>query len=273
MTSGRLIFVLLVFCGWFSPAASQSDAKILFGLEIEARQAAVDVLENFYLLDRENTFIKYDRRGTQLAFYNNHRLGTPGHFDLSNPHKILLFYPEHQVIVFLDRNLTEVTRIDLNQLGMPDIISVAMANDNQIWVYDEFEQLLKKIDNDGTSRAVSENSHSIWGKALRPEKLIERYNRLLLFDPTHGLFLYDNLGNPMAHHSLSDFKFAEFINRRNLLLAHNDGRYFTFSLSSQDLQPLSLPDEIEKQHPTHISIKGNHIVVLSEKKMSVYRIR
>ena len=273
MTFGRLILLLLFSCGWVSPAASQSDAKMLFGVGIEARQAAVDVLENFYLLDSENTFIKYDRRGTQLAFYNNHRLGTPGHFDLSNPHKILLFYPEHQVIVLLDRNLTEVARLDLNQMGMPDISSVAMANDNQIWVYDEFDQLLKKIDNDGISRDVSENSHSIWGKALRPEKLIERYNLVLLFDRTHGLFLYDNLGNPMAHHSLSDFRSAEFINRRNLLLAHNDGRYFTFSLTSQDLQPLSLPDEIKKQHPTHISIKGNHIVVLSEKKMSVYRIR
>lgn len=258
---------------WYNiPCSAQSQQVTpLVSLNVNAQKAGIDILEHIYLIDQNNIFRKYDRNGVELSFYNNRSLGVPGNFDLTNPHKILLFYPQHQTIVFLDRNLTKISSMELSNLGLPEVSYAAMSNDNQIWVYDEFEHVLKKINLNGSVKVSSENSYSLWGVSIEPIKIIERFNTVLLMDPQNGIFIYDNMGTPQIHRELKGVIDIDFISRNNLLLTLSPHRYLYYSLSQEMKQQVPLPEDLKDKKIRQLLFKGDQMLILEDDRLSIYK--
>lgn len=157
-------------------------------------QLFVDELAQLYTIAPNNTIIKYDQDAKMRFEYSDNTLGPITNFDVSNPLQILAFHENFQVVKIFDRTLTLNSQIDLNKLDLFEIHVVASSNDNRIWVFDELNQELLKIDKNGKVQGRNNDLRLRLKENATPYKMIEYQNMVYLFDKTHGLLIFNNFG-------------------------------------------------------------------------------
>ena len=154
----------------------------------------VDELLQMYTLKFNNTITKYDKTGQKLFEISDNTLGPINVLDVSNPLQILAFHKNFQIVKIFDRTLTLNSRIDLNQLNLFEIRTVASANDNRIWVFDELNQELLKIDKNGMIQGRNNDLRLRLNTNATPYKIIEFQNTVYLFDKAHGILIFNAFG-------------------------------------------------------------------------------
>jgi hypothetical protein len=156
---GKKCFVLCGFLLVLStalPAQAPDSFQLLLSLPLPLRFATADHLGNLYGITPANRIEKHAPDGRLLAQYSNNRLGTPTYLDVSNPLKVLVWYPSFGMIQLLDRNLTELGALSLIEAGFPEVRVVASAQDGNLWIYDEIGFKLRKISPEGVPLAESQ---------------------------------------------------------------------------------------------------------------------
>lgn len=137
---------------FFAEAMGQSDPsfRLLKTIKGDIVSFTVDNLDNIYTLNSRNQVKKFNINGDSVAIYNDVRkFGTATMIDVSNPLKVLLYYKDFATIVVLDRLLNIRNTIDLRLQNILQAKAIGLSYDNKIWVYDELESKLKKIDEGG----------------------------------------------------------------------------------------------------------------------------
>ena len=110
----------------------------------------VDNLDNIYLITTGNQLKKININGDSNGVFNEVRkYGTLFSIDASNPLKIVLNYKDFSTIAELDRLLNVLNIIDLRKQGIFNVNTIAASYDNNMWLFDEGESKLKKIDDNG----------------------------------------------------------------------------------------------------------------------------
>lgn len=188
--------VLGLLCPVLAPGqATRSDTlRHLIDLPGQARLATADHLGQGYVVRPDNTLEKYTADGRLLARYSSNRLGQVGTLDVSNPMKVLVWYPDFRTALLLDRNLVVLGEVSLLPLGFPDVRQVATASDGNLWAYDEVNFLLLKISAEGEKRAESQ-SLSLLNHTPRQVLLLrEQDNRVWLADSTGTWMVFNAFG-------------------------------------------------------------------------------
>jgi hypothetical protein len=112
--------------------------------------AAVDPLAQILIGYTNGNIERYDSLATRLQVtYTNQRLGAPSMIDASNPLRVLVYYAQSQQIMILNRNLVEISSLDLNRLGYASVPSVGAARDGNLWIFDALTFQIKKLDMQG----------------------------------------------------------------------------------------------------------------------------
>ncbi len=176
---------------------AQTDTLALYPLRTlpgEYRFFTTDKLQQVYAVTPEQTVIKFTAEGQRQFDFNNHTLGKLQRVDATNPFHLLLFYPEFQWVITLDRTLNPIQQYNLFDLDLPEVQAIGMANDNFIWVYDKINFRLKKLDRNGQTVAQSENLARVLPPTFDPTFLLARENRLYLNSPDLGIVVFDNFG-------------------------------------------------------------------------------
>ena len=163
----------------------------------------VDELNKRYTLERNNTLIKYDENGKKLFEYSDNTLGSINVLDVSNPLQILVFHNDFQTIKIFDRTLTPTTRLDLNRLNLFEIKVVASANDNRIWIFDELNQELLKLDKNGMIQGRNNDLRLRLQSNAMPYRIIEFQNTVYLFDKLHGILIFNAFGEYVSQRDFS----------------------------------------------------------------------
>jgi len=129
---------------------SQKDAQSLqYIMKGDFEMVRVDAFSNIYILDQNKILKKYSPDLQLLFNYSIYGLGEITELDISNPQKIMLFFSDYQTVVFLDNTLSEINRLNLEDMGFWSITSAAMSPDNNIWIYDPAGFKVIKIDDQG----------------------------------------------------------------------------------------------------------------------------
>ena len=136
-------------------------------LAVQARYAEADQLSNVYLISVQNAVEKYDSSGRLLTRYSNNRLGRAERLDASNPLKILVWYPDFQTLVWLDRNLTELGILSLSEAGFAMPSAIAAASDGNLWLYDESQFRLLKVSPEGKILVESQDFNLLFSQITR----------------------------------------------------------------------------------------------------------
>jgi hypothetical protein len=153
-----------------------------------------DPLQQVYVVDDKNSVYKYSPAGQLLFQYNDNRLGRLGAIDASNPFNVLLYYPDYQVAVTLDRTLNKTGAFQLFQLGTVNPVAVTLSMDNHLWLFDEISSQLRKIGHEGAELARSDNLSLLLGARPNPVQISAHGNYIYAADPNLGILVFDLFG-------------------------------------------------------------------------------
>lgn len=191
MTLKNTITLLLFLSLWSAEARAQDTCVYLFSIPGSAHFVAGDHLANTYLLHGFEVE-KYDSTGRFVSRYSNNRLGAPAFLDASNPLKVLVWYADYQTAVFLDRNLTELGRLKLGEVGYPAVRCLASAADGNLWAYDESSAYLLKLSTAGEKLLESQPLSLEFSQRFAPACIRDDGGQgVFLSDPLQGVAVFD----------------------------------------------------------------------------------
>jgi len=235
LVSSLFLYFLIFFSCKSALLQSIEDTNINAPqIVVDARIIEVDELENIYLVTSDNEIQRYNPKGKLLFQFSNDRFGDIASLDVSNPHKILAYYPDYSLAISFDNTLSETFRYDLNEMDLWDITTVALSSDNKIWVYDPIEFKLKKIDEFGNALLEGYNLLDELNTNITAEYLIEVNNQVYLYDSNIGFLVFDDLSRFDHKIEIKSAQWFEVLNNKTILYKSNNS-YYTYS-------------EVQKQH-------------------------
>lgn len=156
---------------------------------------ALDNLDNLYILSSTGQVKKFGAKGDSVGVFNGIRnFGKLYSIDVTNPLKPLLFYKDLSNIVVLDRFLANRASINLRQFNILQPTAIGLSYDNNIWVFDQFDYKLKKIDEAGTILSQTDDFRMLFNQSFAPQKIINQDGFVYLADSSKGILVFDNYG-------------------------------------------------------------------------------
>ncbi len=194
----KTLFLLLLCAGIAVACNAQYDTTSLKPVRVikgDIVDFTADNLGNLYILSRDNQLKKAGPNGDSLSVYNDvRRYGKVYSIDATNPLKLLLFYKDFGTIVVLDRFLNVRTTINLRQNNIFQVKAVGQSYDNNIWLYDEQEAKLKKLNDEGVAIDQFSDFRQVMDTTPSPVEIIDSDRLLYLYDPGTGLYVFDYFG-------------------------------------------------------------------------------
>ena len=193
----RILFFCFCFAIIYCPVSAQEDTsfRLIRKLKGDFVDFTVDDLNNIYTVNSRNQVKKYNANGDSVAVFNDVRkFGQASLIDVSNPLKILLYYRDFATVVVLDRFLNAVNVIDLRKLGVFQARAIGQSYDNKIWVYDDVENKLKKIDESGKQELETVDLRQVLGQSISPVKIFDENRYVYVYDPQKAMYVFDYFG-------------------------------------------------------------------------------
>ena len=250
--------------------AQTNDSSLVFShtLNITAEEVWVDHLGQIYALLNGNELVKYDMQGNELFKFNNNTQGELTTLDVTNPLTILLYFGDFQTILLLDRTLNEQFRYDLLSLNIPFVSAVGLSNDNQIWLFDETNFRLKKINNQGRLLAESADLNLVLGQYIQPKQIQAIGNWVFLNDPKLGIFIFDQFGQ--YHKTIQDSGLIDIQVFDNFLVGVLPEQMFYYNLLNDQKENITIPETNPKAKKMLLT-KG-FLLIHNELGIEIYRI-
>lgn len=190
---GKLKYIIFFFLSLFFETQAQNIGETFIATNVE--NISVDNLGNLYFISPEGQIKKLSNKLDSVGLFNNVRqLGMIECIDVTNPLKILVFYKNFSTILVLDRFMNVKATVDLRKQNILQASAVALSFDNLIWVYDELDNKLKKIDENGAVVFESTDLRLVFNEVKPIEKIIDVDGTLYLYNSTNGLLLFDYYG-------------------------------------------------------------------------------
>jgi hypothetical protein len=264
----KILFILILSAFWqVSNAQADTAFKLIGRFPGEIADAAIDNLDNVYILTTNDQLKKYKPAGDSLAVYNNVRkFGKIYSIDVSNPLKVLLYYKDFSSIVVLDRMLAVRSTIDLRRKNILQVAAIAQSYDNNIWVFDAMDNKLKKIDDQGNVLLETPDFRQALGEAIAPQQIIDHNKQVYLYDPENGLYVFDLYGTFKRKIPLKGWDNVNVTDK------------FILGISNQSLQAYNISTLIQSQQkfPGNFTpyyryyISNNKLVALSKEGLYIY---
>jgi hypothetical protein len=179
-----------------SPSNNDSSFLLVKTYTGDIADAAIDNLDNLYIISSTGQIRKFDSNGDSSALYNQVRnFGKLFSLDVSNPLRPLLFYKDFSTVVLLDRFLANRFTLDLRRYSILQPGAVGSSYDNNIWIFDEYDNKLKKVDEQGNLLLETPDFRTIFSEPIRPQKIISTNGFVYLADTANGVFVFDNYGS------------------------------------------------------------------------------
>lgn len=251
-------------------AQTDTSFKYLKSIKGDIIAFTVDNIDNIYLLSSTNQIKKLNANGDSVAVYNNvKRYGQATLMDVSSPLRIIIYYRDFATIVVLDRFLNEVNTIDLRKQNIFQAKAAGLSFDNKIWVYDEVENKLKKVDETGKLIQETPDFRQLFDSAPSPEKIFDQDKFVYLYDSTQGVFVFDYYGslkNKLLIQGWNNFRAAGkylFGSKGNKLLRYDIGN---FRIDEWEMPP-------QLQSAKAFSFSLTRLYTLKQDEIEIYNFR
>lgn len=230
---------------------------------------AMDNLDNLYIISSTGQIKKLNAAGDSVGVYNQTKnYGQLFSIDVSNPLKLLLFYKEFSTVVILDRFLANQSTLDLKRFSILNPSAIGNSYDNNIWVYDEYDNKLKKIDEQGKKLLETADFRTVFDQSISPQKIINDNGLVYLADTANGIFVFDNYGSFKRKIAVKNFQTIAIAN--NYIISTNNELITVFNPSTQ----LQAQKKIPFFNPYfHSFITPSKLVNFSSNTVQVYQYR
>ena len=267
------ITTLLISCLCVLVAhAQQSDSSFQFLRTVKGNFTYfnVDNLNNIYLITNNNQLQKLDENANAVGIYNDvKRYGNPTSIDVTNPLKVLLYYKPYATVVVLDRLLNIRNTINFRKQNIFAVEAISTSYDNNIWLFDEQDYKLKKIDEEGKLQQETTDLRMIFDTVPSPKKLIDRNAYVYLYDPEKGFYIFDYYGT--FKNRLIFLNWTNVEVSGNMIYGFNDNKLYSYELKSLSLKEYKLPVFFEQY--SAIKAMNGKVYLLNNTGVDIYEMK
>jgi hypothetical protein len=259
----------IICCLFAQTAFAQKDSSFVLVKTFtgDIVNVALDNLDNIYLTSSTGQIKKLSPAGDSLSVYNQVRnFGQPFSIDVSNPLKILLFYKDFSSVVVLDRFLAVRATIDLRRQNILQPTAVGLSYDNNIWVFDEFDSKLKRIDEQGNLLSETSDLRIAINQSISPQRILNDNKTVYLADTTNGIFVFDNYGTFKRKVPITKWQSLEVI--QNHIISIQNGFISIYDPATFVERKQKLP---VFQSYLSAFTHANRFVLLSKDSVQIYR--
>ena len=254
------LFVLIVF-------NCQAQAySLLKTIQVNANTIEVDPFGNIYAV-QENKITKYSENGELLYVFNEIENGVITSLDVSNPLKPLVFYKDFSNLQILDQKLSLVNTINLTARNFDFIETLANANGDNYWIYDNLSNSLKKLSKSLNLVYESESFLSLFTESLIPLKIIETEQTIFILDD-EGVHLFDNFANYKKTIKISHLTDFQVLGGKLIYLNGND--LLSYDLKTLQIELLKTP---KSEGFKSAKIFKNKILLHEKNKIHIYSMK
>lgn len=226
-----------------------------------------DNLGNLYLLSKENQLKKLNVKGDSMGVFNDvRRYGKLYSINAANPLRTVLYYKDFRTVVVLDRLMNPVNVIDLRKQNMFQVRAVAPAYDNNVWIFDEQESKLKKVDEEGKVALETPDLRLVLQEAPTPTRLFDQNGYVYAYDPERGMFIFDYYGAMKNKLTLLHWEDVQVIGTD--IIGRKDGKVLQYIQGTLDIKETVIPSRFQQYKDIFITPQG--IYVLEESGVKLY---
>lgn len=231
---------------------------------------AVDNLDNVYFFNSRNQLKKVDAKGDSVAIFNDVRkYGKASLIDVSNPLKVLLYYRDFATVVELDRLLNVRNMIDLRKNNIFQVKAICQSYDNKIWLYDELENKLKKINEEGKLLQETPDFRLLMDVTVSPVNIFDENKYVYLYDPVYGVNVFDYYGslkNNIMIQGWQNFKVVE-----KYIYGSKSDTLYRYEINSFLYDEWKMPEQISGSRK--FSFTSSRIYALKNDAIEIYSLR
>ncbi len=230
----------------------------------------VDVLDNIYLITTGNQLKKLNSNGDSLAAFNDvKKYGNPSYIDVNNPLKVLVYYKNYSTVVILDRLLTQRNTINLRKQNIFSVKAIATSYDNNIWVFDEQDLKLKKINEEGNLVQESSDMRQLTDSVPSPQQIIDSDNLVYLYDDKKGFYIFDYYG--ALKNTIPFLNWTDVAISGNRMMGFSERKLYSYQLNSLNLKTYQLPSFFSDYNA--IKAVNGKVYLLKKNAVEIYSVQ
>ena len=265
-----ILFFITVLASGYSFAQDDSLYRFLKKIEYPTSSFAVDNLGELYIIDINNQLKKFDEKGDSVGVFNEvTKYGKLTYVEAQNPWKTILFYQNYSTIVLLDKYLNVITSIDLRQQNIFQVHAATTSYDNYIWLYDEQENKLKKIDDTGNELFESVDFRLLFDSVPLPRKIIDNGGLVYLYDPDKGLYIFDYYGTFKSRLPFKGWTNIAVIDKN--VYGFNKNYIYKYTPPLPDVKSYLLSPQL--QNNDDIKVSNHQLYVLKNQQLRIYSLQ
>jgi hypothetical protein len=267
----KLLNILVIFIlPCIGKAQNDSSFRLIKIIKGDIIDFTVDNLDNIYILNSRSQIKKLDANGDSVAVFNDiKKFGQATLIDVSNPLKVLLYYKDFATIVVLDRFLNIRNTIDLRKQNILQVKAIGQSYDNKVWVYDELESKLKKIDEDGKLLLETTDFRLLLGLAPSPLKIFDEDKYVYLYDSLQGVFVFDYYGALKNNIAIS--RWQNFKVTGKYIFGSRADTLYRYEINTLLLDDWKMPEQLYRSHSFNFT--STRLYALKKDGIEIYSIR
>ncbi|HEY8659256.1 MAG TPA: hypothetical protein VIL78_09470 [Hanamia sp.] len=266
-----LIF-LIFFLAYMPNAKAQDDSLFRFLKKIEypISSFTVDNLGELYVINTDNQLKKFNEKGDSIGVFNQvTKYGKLSYVEAQNPWKAILFYEIFSTIVLLDKYLNVLGSINLRNQNIFRVKAVTASYDNNIWLYDEQDNKLKKIDDNGNLISESVDFRLLFDSVPSPQKIIDHDGFVYLYDPQKGIYVFDYYGS--FKNKLTFLHWTDFSVIGKTIYGFDKENLYKYTPPLPDIAKYKLP--VALQNSNSIKLANHKMYILKNQQLEIYSLQ
>jgi len=268
---GKLTYILTILfaCCVLHVAAADTTLHIkpIQSIKGEYVNVAVDNIGNIFLINPNNQLKKTNEKSDSLGVFNDiKRYGNIHSVDVSNPLKVLVFYKDFATVVVLDRLLNTRNTIDLRQSNIIQASAIAQSYDNNVWVYDELDNKIKKVDDNGRVLSQSVDFRMLFDDVPVPTHMIDMNGLLYLYNPQYGWLTFDYYGALKNKYPFAAWKDVQVFDKT---LIGRDSSYF-YAYDFSQIKFARVKPDTDLSHVIKVINTPGRCYILRKESLDIY---
>jgi hypothetical protein len=264
------ILFFILFASAIVTAQDDSLFRFLKKIEYPISSFTVDNLGELFIINTDNQLKKYDEKGDSIGVFNQvTTYGNLSYVEAQNPWKSILFYKNYSTIVLLDKYLNVISDINLRNQNIFQVNAVTTSYDNNIWLYDEQDNKLKKIDDGGNEIFETIDFRLLFDSVPSPQKIIDNDGFVYLYDPEKGLYIFDYYGSFKSKLPFLHWTDITIIDKQ----VYGFDKEFLYRYESPfpDVKKYNLSSELQDNNS--IKVNNHRIYVLKNQQLKIYSLQ
>tara|TARA_B100001173_G_scaffold217907_1_gene188435 strand:- start:5355 stop:6134 length:780 start_codon:yes stop_codon:yes gene_type:complete len=230
------------------------------------KSVEVDEQGGIYLVNKNKQLIKVDSNFDTLYVFNEKSLEVE-FVAPQNALKILIFNKSLNTIQFLDKTLSpSVDELNLDDVNIPLIEAVGISKDNNFWLFDQYDQSLKKFDAKMNMISTSGNLLNITGLNWSPHQLKEIENNVFVCDSIRGIMQFDFFGSYVQTIDVK-VKTNFYYNQSHFWFLRNDSLIF-HDILLQEESKFNFPEK----NVVDFAFYKSQFYLLTQEKLYIYAL-